>query len=237
MQNLFLKLNIPFLRVSQLQFLLPLQIFEFWMLQSCWVELGSHSYFWYLQSISLGCAIKVPRCWELILQVVIAKLRETNCFAQISYRNHLWWLWLHEFVLVWCLDYLFMMNWGFWVWDFGLYMWKQIGNLMFSPKQVALAWAKTPKTHPCSYTNCRLGELIFLEWETLSSKRNSLNWARIRSDFFIAHYLEPRSGEKDPLKREPLQLKFVFLCFKWIKLYLNEIMWNLFILCLDGYGW
>ena len=71
---------------------------------------------------------------------------------------------------------------GFLVWILWLCMWKQIGNMMFSPKRAALAWAKTPETHPCYYARSRLSELVLLEQETLSSKRNSLAWARIRSD-------------------------------------------------------
>jgi len=72
---------------------------------------------------------------------------------------------------------------GFLVWIFGLYMWKQIENLMFLPKWAALAWAKILETHCCLCANCRLGKLVSLERETFSSKRDNLAWARIRSDF------------------------------------------------------
>jgi len=86
----------------------------------------------------------------------------------------------------------------------GCCMWKQIGNLVFSSKRAAFAWAKTPGTHPYHYARSRLGKLVLPERETLSSKRNSLAWARVRSYFWVAHCLEPRSSKTDPPKRDGL---------------------------------
>jgi len=96
-------------------------------------------------------------------------------------------IWVHDLVLPWIL---------------GWCMWKQIGNLVFSPKRAALAWAKTSRTHPCHCMRSRLGELVLAKRETLFSKRNNLVWARVHSDFWVAHCLEPRLGENDPPKRD-----------------------------------
>ena len=65
---------------------------------------------------------------------------------------------------------------------------------------------KHQKLIPCFCARSRLGEPVWLERESLSSKRDSLAWARIRPEFglFSVSSLAqvPRSGENDSPKRK-----------------------------------
>jgi len=81
-------------------------------------------------------------------------------------------------------------------------MWKQIEILMVSPRRAALGWAKIPEAHPWYCARSRLGELVSPERESISSRRDSLAWARIRSDFGVTPCLESRPGESDSPKRD-----------------------------------
>ena len=83
-------------------------------------------------------------------------------------------------------------------------MWEQVRNMIFSPRRVTLAWAKTPENPPYFCMKPRLGELKLLEREALSSKWTSLAWARVCPGFYSCHCLEPRSGETYWLKRDGL---------------------------------
>jgi len=81
-------------------------------------------------------------------------------------------------------------------------MWKQIGILMISPRRAALAWAKIPEFHPCCCARSRLGKLVSLERESLSSRRNNLAWVRICSNIGVALCLNSRPGESGSPKRD-----------------------------------
>ena len=72
---------------------------------------------------------------------------------------------------------------------------EQIGILVISSRRAALAWAKISKSRICHYARSRLGELGSLEREILSSKQTNLAWARICSDFLVAHCKWSRPGE------------------------------------------
>jgi len=117
-------------------------------------------------------------------------------------------------------------------------MWKQIGILMISPRRAALAWAKIPEIQPCCCARSRIGELVSLEWESLSSRRNSLAWARIRSNFEVALCLKSRPGESGSPKRDnslaqarssslsEIQCRIGFLLYFRLKeAMLVELMW------------
>ena len=69
-------------------------------------------------------------------------------------------------------------------------------------RRVASAWAKMPEIHPWCCARSRLGELVSSERESISSRRNSLAWARVRSDFGVAPCLESRPGESDSPKQD-----------------------------------
>jgi len=126
--------------------------------------------------------------------------------------------------------YSWMHDWVF-PWILGWYMREQIGNLVFSPKRAALAWAKTLGTRLCHCTRSRLGELVSPERETLSSKRNSLAWARVRSDFWVVHCLEPRSGKNDPPKQDGLSPRLDLPA--WARTTAVECL----ILCFNGWNY
>jgi len=106
---------------------------------------------------------------------------------------------------------------------------------------------KHQKLIPCLCARSCLGESVSLERESLSSKRDSLAWARIRPEFgffsvsslaqariWVFHYRLQSMGETFQLGREPLQLSVISLFL------MDEAMFkclnvNLVTICMNYY--
>jgi len=150
------------------------------------------------------------------------------------YINHLWWLWLHDWVLNWWLN---CVN---WVCDWicaqilGFYTWEQIGNLVFSPNEQL---SSDENIRNSSLSLCEISP----RWANFAWARDIIVYARQLSlsknslKVWVVLFFKPRSGEKDPSKQEnPFACyKIIFLlqkilnvaCHKY-KCYSFKVLWE-----------
>jgi len=94
-----------------------------------------------------------------------------------------WWLWIAWLSVVWVLE---LCNWVYdWiVLDFWTIACEnRLGIWYFRLSEQLSLERKHHKLILCLCARSRLGDTVSLEWESLSSKRDSLAWARIRLEF------------------------------------------------------
>jgi len=140
------------------------------------------------------------------------KVREANHYPKISMEICSNDFGLHVWVLNWCLNCIIgcVLNCAR---ILGSYMWEQVRNLVFSPRRVALAWAKTlenPSMFLCE-TSPKRAEVAWAR-DTLV-QANQLSLSESSPIFLFCPRLEPHSGEIDSPKRHGLSPGLDFLAW------------------------